>query len=801
MEKYNENFIRKHYEWLSHKTESEIRIITPDKKALSQSIHNIEELLTLCKKHSGINHIYIGINERKPKGTKITDIETINNFVIDIDNKKDFIETHQVALKIKDTAVEQGFKEPLLITSGNGVHLYFAMCPIPNTIENREKIKAIGKRFKEKYENEFCLIDDAVFEVARVMRLAGTMNVKPEVNAMCSIVNSVKRDDDKKFTDELLSIKQDNSNYKVNSLESWIIELIEEDYNIKNLFEGNFSGFESRSEGEESLVCRLIRAGLDKEQIFRVMASCKIGKWQESHIQYRELTYKKAVEIINKEKLSDKNKNPFKKLHYKTQHLPCFDELNSSLGLYGKHYLPIKKARWYQLLGGILQKQIKLGEKFTDTRINCIYPLPTEQGKNDLIYLNKNIVSKIKKEDELYTIEEPISYHPEQLIGKVIEVMIDNPNGSKPKKIKVKQENRGYFNADFVEIDEANSLIYGTDEQTRQAREYISKALNPIGRNEVVKKLVEDLPDERVSYFPNCTFSLYIQPKKIDEILIHQGFLRRFLIPVGKIAPFLNYGNEEDFKRKVNSQNRINKNEDMTKYLESVKKILKDKYFIFTDDGREKINYYLQFLIAEGQVHSEKIANLTKLTKWTVQDYLIKMSCILAGSYETNIVTEDHVALAFMDLVELLQSTFDFIKEWVVGNFDYGVSWKGADYKAQTCLEYLYEKNCFSLENSSVSIFEFQNYIKEIYGVKDTRAGQIFAGFKKNEWVKSKQIGTTETRVWLGFIPEIEKLADKGHMGDKGFILYNNIVLGLNDIFTRVLPLRPLRPMNQDVQQ
>jgi len=59
--------------------------------------------------------------------------------------------------------------------------------------------------------------------------------------------------------------------------------------------------------------------------------------------------------------------------------------------------------------------------------------------------------------------------------------------------------------ADFIEIDEANPLIFSKDEQHKQAREYISKALNPIGRNEVIKKLVDDLPTERVQYFPKLT--------------------------------------------------------------------------------------------------------------------------------------------------------------------------------------------------------------------------------------------------------------------------------------------------------
>jgi len=39
------------------------------------------------------------------------------------------------------------------------------------------------------------------------------------------------------------------------------------------------------------------------------MANCELGKWQEANIRYRELTYRKAIEIISKEKLITTN-NP-----------------------------------------------------------------------------------------------------------------------------------------------------------------------------------------------------------------------------------------------------------------------------------------------------------------------------------------------------------------------------------------------------------------------------------------------------------------------------------------------------------
>jgi len=407
--------------------------------------------------------------------------------------------------------------------------------------------------------------------------------------------------------------------------------------------------------------------------------------------------------------------NPFKKIlqgPVETKHLPNFNKINQIIGLYGSHYLLLEKARYYQLAGGIIQKPITLGQKQLDTRVHCAYPLPTEAGKNELIYLFKEIVKQILKSKttgDRFTIEEPTSYHPEQLIGKVIERLVDNPmyisgQVKSPKKIKQKIENRGFFDNDFIEIDEANILISQSDEQTKQAREHISKATNPIGRNEVTKKLVDDLPSEKVSYCPNCTFSIYFQPFKIPENLMLQGFLRRFLVPAGNTEPFLSYGSKTLFDKKVLDVefSKDNVKQELIAYFGQVRRFSESVDIVFTEGFREKLSDYVMYLIEEGRVHSERIANLTKLMKWTIHDYLIKMSSIIALTHFTNIVDENCLALAYMDLVELLQAHFDFVQEWVWGDFDYGVGWQGSSYKERVCLEYLNERGCFSFESSSV---------------------------------------------------------------------------------------------------
>src|SRR3989344_559352 len=811
----NTEAVKIFYDLLGHKKQTEIRAMELSKDFKISKVKGhyfVSSQEDFIKKIQGLNekyNVYAGLNERIDRGTEAKDVISVKRIFVDIDcitkpaSAEDIKEAEKVTDKIIFAIEKQTGSRTTKIYSGNGYQLVYRIPEIELTEANREEVQAQVQQFLKdlikKYSNDKVKLDN-VGDLPRIIRITGTTNIK---GGKTSKFVEICKEENSKLRDYILSLKPETTlnNIKIKNTEKKEIdislkEIIDKDERVKKLFEGDISGKPSRSEAEESLVCHLVGLGLDKEQIFKVMASCKIGKWQEANIQYKNLTFEKASKIITDKKRNVVlvQRNPFKKLHYATQHLPYFNNVNVLLGLYGRHYLPIKKARWYQLVGGVLQMNITLGEKYTDTRINCLYPLPTEQGKNDLIYFAKNILKKMN-----FVIEEPLSYHPEQLVGKVIEVMIDNPNGSKPKKIKIKQENRGYFDADFIEIDEANPLIFSKDEQHKQAREYISKALNPIGRNEVIKKLVDDLPTERVQYFPKCTITSYFQPsRKIEEELFLQGFLRPFIIPVGDIEPFLNYGNEEDFKRKL-SPPEISKEaceQELINFLNTIKKNLKNQKFVFTSEAIDKINFYHQYLLAEGQIHSEKISNLSKLIKWSLQDYLIKMSCVLAGSYNQFVVTENFVVLAYMDLVELLQSTFDFIEKQVYGNFDYGTGWQGANYKERLCLEYLYEKKCFSPENSSVSIADFILYICEIYKIKETRARQILGKFKEKNYVDTKQTGQDTTRVWLTFLPQTDNKLFQGDKGVKGYNLYESVFYGLNSILAGVSSLSPLSPSN-----
>jgi hypothetical protein len=515
---------------------------------------------------------------------------------------------------------------------------------------------------------------------------------------------------------------------------------------------------------------------------------------------------KEAIKTLN-EKAGVETKeeeNPFKKLHYATQHLQHFHEFNSLIGLYGRHYIPLIKARWYQLHGGILQKVVKLGNLRTDTRVHVAYPLPTEAGKNEIIYSIKRLIDIgiEKNQIENFSMSEPISYSPESLVGKFIEVVEDNPAG-KPKKIKVKKENRGHFDNDFLEFDECNSLITSNSPEVQQAREYLSKSENPIGQNRVEKRLVDNTKEEIVAYCPSNTDSYYFQPYgRIPESFVLQGFGRRKIIPVGNVTLFLNRASEKTFEDKLadTDYSEHNYQEKLIQHLEIMRKKLERTNFTFTEDARKLIQDYALYLSEQGVIHSDKIANYSKVIKYSTLANLVKFSCIIAGSNYSYVVDENCVSLAYMDLVELLQNTFDFVYDKIEGEFDYGARWKGADYKQAKCLKYLYNHEALNQLSSEISIDQFlEEAVMPTFLVQKDGARKKYLEMKKSKLIDSKQTDKNETRVWLNFDPKMHQEMIKGCKGRKGWGVYNSVFLSLNSISATLQPLQPLQPYENKI--
>lgn len=173
-----------------------------------------------------------------------------------------------------------------------------------------------------------------------------------------------------------------------------ILKQINSDADLKKLFEGDISGFQSRSEAEQSLVGKLVSRGFDKEAIFRIMANSKTDKWNEKPLSYRNLTYDKAVAICTHEKQNWENGiNQFKEKIYSPIHAKKFlsgkieKEIPIIKNILQQESLTIiygAPASCKSLLANYLAACISTGKKFLDN-YSCkkmpVMILSTENGE------------------------------------------------------------------------------------------------------------------------------------------------------------------------------------------------------------------------------------------------------------------------------------------------------------------------------------------------------------------------------------------------------------------------------------
>ena len=428
-----------------------------------------------------------------------------------------------------------------------------------------------------------------------------------------------------------------------------------------------------------------------------------------------------------------------------TKHLMNFKELDDITGLYGKDYVILKKGLWYSLIGAVApQKIIKLGDIYTDVRFNPCYPLPSGAGKKGLATTSEEIIAKIGKE-----YQSPTSMHPEQLVGKVIK----RKEGNKEVYIP----NPGYLKHDYLLFDDANILLTSRETTYEESRRYICRALDPIGRNEVYKRLVDNTPEESLSYIPECTIAMCIQPVYLPEDVVSGGLMRRFMpIYVPLFGTMLD--REEEFHA------RIHANKDREELIKELIKFYKriidscDNEFTFTEKPISEIEKLHKELIAVARNHSEKGRNYTDRIAFSLQDTLVRMASIQALSCCRTEVNEFDVQLAYLDLFEFYASTLDYIENKVLGFLDYGETWRGATSTDAKCLEFLFNAGAVSKEESKITIKEYIEFIAKLRNIATRSAERDYYGHINKGWIESKKIGQHDSVVWLAFTPKTKNI-------------------------------------------
>ena len=310
-------------------------------------IHNdIKYLLKLCNKFKLTGQICLGINERPNEQTKLTDkLPKINVILFDIDIRKEKKvkgisplnlkkEAKGVMEQCKTKLEELGFTADLIIDSGNGYHIYIKVdLDIPKystkeEFENTDIYKQLVclENQLRQFNTENVEIDFLSKDIIRRVKIAGTYNIKRYKDAdgkFKLMPNDQWRIAKIIYLNENINEKKNNevfSNLSFDELEinektdglfdikpttdklQLLNEILEKDEKLKKLYNGIISEeYKSRSEAELSFIIKLFyHKPFIESDIYKIMDTCQIGKWQEKGDSYKKLTVKKAFDYVRK---------------------------------------------------------------------------------------------------------------------------------------------------------------------------------------------------------------------------------------------------------------------------------------------------------------------------------------------------------------------------------------------------------------------------------------------------------------------------------------------------------------------
>lgn len=91
---------------------------------------------------------------------------------------------------------------------------------------------------------------------------------------------------------------------------------------LLTLFNGDISGFVSRSEAEQSLTNKLRARDFEKEEVYKIVANSKIGKLKEKPLSYWELMWDKSLNYVTSAKKTEviENSEPLKVMNLQDYH-------------------------------------------------------------------------------------------------------------------------------------------------------------------------------------------------------------------------------------------------------------------------------------------------------------------------------------------------------------------------------------------------------------------------------------------------------------------------------------------------
>jgi mRNA-degrading endonuclease YafQ of YafQ-DinJ toxin-antitoxin module len=317
--KYIKEDVDKFIDYLGHKTYwlHAFKPSVDDKRQDNAELKSLfiedrEALEKEIEKLNGQGLVCLAINERKSGKTKGEDVKEISSLVFDLDVPKerkegyvsklgDHMRAIDLARSLKSILEKLGIMTGLIVDSGNGSQVYVKVKL--DLTKDREstlnKVTLLENWVRSKLKDNVIQLDCITKDLNRRMKVPGTINkkdTKQKEDRVAKIIYHCGVDwkeqaevNTRKFFEFEPSEKE--------------VAKIEKD---KKKTEGND---ETRSAKEFGEVIKLIKKGKNKEEVFKEMDL--FSKWASSPEQYKELTYKKALKVVEEDKDKPKEPNQF----------------------------------------------------------------------------------------------------------------------------------------------------------------------------------------------------------------------------------------------------------------------------------------------------------------------------------------------------------------------------------------------------------------------------------------------------------------------------------------------------------
>jgi hypothetical protein len=265
-------------------------------------------------------------------------------------------------------------------------------------------------------------------------------------------------------------------------------------------------------------------------------------------------------------------------------------------------------------------------------------------------------------------------------------------------------------------------------------------------KNLVVKSKTGE--EGELSYYPECSIQILLHPINISNSVVREGFFRRFLFIQPKIEI-----SEECFLKRIYGVYSPQSFNTLLDYLKDLKNwrpinpVLSPSPIMLEHTWSvesTKRFYELHRLLRKfGEGYSKKISEYMTIIRMPLQDLFLKMVTILAGSQKKIEISTGVVEMAFVDLLEFLNSNFKFVEERIQGSLGYGDEGQpiGDDLKM---IEWLTSQGALSLDTSKISIKMYQDKM----GVPPDIARNRYRKHIDKGWIKMKK-SSHDSRVWV----------------------------------------------------